>query len=405
MVVLFGLVALASVVLYGRQGSSMQEEVFPSRSSYSSRPGGTKALYLTLGELGYKVRRHRRDLSRLPDGGVLFLVEPLVPVGQQEAQALKEWMAKGNFVCAFLESALPSSLTEWVGPEDPLEKPSESDSTALQPSFLTIGGSPIRVCSRLRLSTEQAGQKENDEQAPPSAHMPGAESSQLAFMAEGAAPLCADKDGITVSYSKFGAGGVLLCCSPWSVSNEGLARSKDIEMVVSALQAFAPGKQRVVLFDEYHHGYGERRSLLSLLPPTAKLGLLQIGIAVGMLLFSLGKRFGAPVAGAEGRRVRGEYISAMSLLLRRAGASDLVLGRLEERFRRDVARATGLRPSADEEEVARVAEAVRGVPREKVEGLFSACKQTRGKGPAEEERLLRIARRMREVVAECQRRR
>lgn len=419
--VLFGLVALAGVFLWGGQRSGMQEEILPNRSSYSSRPGGTKALYLTLDELGYRLRRQRQDLSHLPDGGILFLVEPRLPVDEGEWQGLKAWVEEGNFLCAFLEWGLPASTAEWVGPEDPLSAPAESDSTAIQPSFLAKGGQALRVRSRVRLSVVEEVLKEEEEGENLAFSRPFSAGSLPLMLTTAATPLYADEKGTTLAYSRLGAGGILICASPWAASNEGLGRSQNIEVILSALHAFAPQKERVILFDEYHHGYAEGKSLLSLLPGLAKVGLLQVGLAMGILLFSLGRRFGAPVAPRADRRVRGEYLSAMSLLLRRAGATDLALDRLRDQFRKDLARATRLSPGVGEEEVAEAVERVRGVPKEKVRKVFSLCDRLRNDyrrhfkggdrhfvsiGEKEREtRLLALTTEMREVVLECQRKR
>ena len=412
------LVVLASLSLWGGEHSSMQEDIFPARTTYSSRPGGMRALYLTLSDLGYPVRRERTDFSRLPQGAVLFLIEPSQSVRNDEWAHLRDWVNDGGLAFCFLEWELAPSAADWIGPDEPLELPPEFDSTPIQPSFAASGGASLRVCSRVRLALSQAVEKAAAE---PPFNLPSIvrpDSGGFESFDAGAVPLYADEMGITLSYCHLGKGAIILCASPWSVSNEGLGRSQAIQLVLNVLRVFAPDKQRAILFDEYHHGYGETKPLLSLLPPLAKGALIQIAVALALLLFSLGKRFGAPVPVAEQKRARGEYLAAMSLLLRRAGATDLVAQRLREKFRRDLARARGLSTAAREDEVARAAEAV-GVSQEQVRGLFSACAQVEesralkreragkrfspGVRRGEEGRLLRIAREMREVVARCQR--
>jgi len=418
--ILFVFLVVGSMFLWGGKGANVQEEILPKRTTYSNRPGGVKALYLTLSELGYRVRRYRGTPSRLPPNGVLFLVEPESSIRKNESVALQRWIKEGNFLCAFMESELPESAIEWTGPVDPFQGAAMTTSSALQPSFLARGGRPLLIRSRVRLSVG-APAKPEEEEASASLRRPGSvQDFPPPELIQAEVPIFSDKHGVTLTYSRLGQGGVILCCSPWTVSNQGLAQSRNLDLIINALQAFAPQKERVILFDEYHHGYGERRSLLSLLPPLARLGLLQLVVALMLLLFSVGRRFGAPVTVEEQKRVRGEYLSAMSILLRRAGAVDLAADRLKERFRRDLAAASRLPHNASEQELARAAEASKGVPGERVLRLFSACEQVKtarvprrkpaeevvssAGGRSQERRLLMIAKEIREVMDECRKR-
>lgn len=79
---------------YGSAGT----ELVPRRTSYSSAPGGLKALYTTLGKLGYQTGRHRHALSRGPEPGTLFLIGPRVPLSHEEWQSLQRWVESGNLL-------------------------------------------------------------------------------------------------------------------------------------------------------------------------------------------------------------------------------------------------------------------------------------------------------------------
>lgn len=100
------------------------------------------------------------------------------------------------------------------------------------------------------------------------------------------------------------------------------------------------------MFDEYHHGYGGREGIVSLIGPSARLGLLQLGMAFLLLLFAAGRRFGNPIYLREGARFRSEYLGSMSSLLRRAKALGVARDELDRKFAGDVCKLLGLPPDA-----------------------------------------------------------
>lgn len=122
-------------------------------------------------------------------------------------------------------------------------------------------------------------------------------------------------------------------------------------MVLNALQHRDPNRRLRITFDEYHHGYGEGEGILSLIDMPAKLGLLQIGVAFLLLVFSASRRFGRPIPLMEGARQRGEYLGSMASLLRKAHATDLVREELGKRFLADIALAVGVAPGSSAEAI------------------------------------------------------
>src|SRR5205807_8532164 len=88
-----------------------------------------------------------------------------------------------------------------------------------------------------------------------------------------------------------------------------------------------------VFFDEYHHGYGAERGILSLLAPIARLGLAQLAVAGLLLLYTVSRRFGRLLP-EEGRvrRSRSEYLGSMASLLPRARAVGLAVSQVRRQF-------------------------------------------------------------------------
>lgn len=161
------------------------------------------------------------------------------------------------------------------------------------------------------------------------------------------APLFSDKEGTTVAFSKCGKGSVIVLCDSWSLSNAGIGKGDNFILVLNALKHRDPSRRLTVTFDEYHHGYGKKKGLLSLIGLPAKLGLIQIGMAFVLLIFAVSRRFGTPIQLKEGTRERSEYLSSMSSLLRRAHATSVVRTELGRRFLDDIAAVLSMPPRSD----------------------------------------------------------
>jgi hypothetical protein len=91
---------------------------------------------------------------------------------------------------------------------------------------------------------------------------------------------------------KHGLGRVIVLASASMLQNAELATSDGGELFVRLLRSYAPGMP--VVFDEYHLGIGERRSLMRYLRQMGAAPLvLQLLIVVAVVLWRAGARFGA----------------------------------------------------------------------------------------------------------------
>lgn len=134
------------------------------------------------------------------------------------------------------------------------------------------------------------------------------------------------------------------------MSNYGIKSDDNLVLLLNAINRAGRGRPKV-MFDEYHHGYGESPGIMSLIGPEARLGLAQLGMAFLLLLFAVSRRFGRPILLRENVRFRSEYLSSMALLLRKASALDLVVRETDRKFRADICRWLGLPPDASRETI------------------------------------------------------
>lgn len=216
-------------------------------------------------------------------------------------------------------------------------------------------------------------------------------------------PLFADSAGTTVAFSGWGRGGVVLLGTSWALSNEGIAMGDNLALVLNAL-AWRDSRPPAVTFDEFHHGYGRRPGILSLIDVPARLGLAQLGLAFLLLLFALAVRFGQPVPLHEERRTRSEYLSSMSALLRKGHAVDLARAELGRQFLADAGRVLGLPPGAAPKAVLQAAAARRPNRADTLQRLIEAAAQPPEEG-LDEARLLALARQWHQERKELAKRR
>jgi hypothetical protein len=374
-------------------------EVTPLRSTYRTRPSGLRALYLTLQQLGYPARRFHEPLTALEEDGALVIAEPVQEITPREWEALQEWVERGNLLLLFSDTG---HLFEPGGRYRTFTPTSPANAAPVQPTPAAAGAAVHVVQTPYHFEEEswspRQGQEESRTGAAPASNAP----LRRIFAPRPVVALYADRTGPVLSLARWGKGVVLLSCSPWSLSNEGIARGNNLTLFLNLLDVYGAGKRRPIYFDEYHQGHGGAAGPLSLVAPVARAGLAQIVVALLLLVYAVSRRFGAvvPVETLE-RRTRAEYLGAMALLFRRARALELVAGKLRDETERELARGLGLPPTARPEEIARTAEERRGVSAERVlaaleeADLLSVARAR--EVPIDESRVLALAARLHEL--------
>lgn len=330
------LIIMASLFNGGQQGNAISD-IVPVRSSYSVRPGGVKALYDTLKAINYPVQRNTSELSAQIEDGVLFIIAPVSTISQQEWDALAQWVHRGNLLVYALNTMQPSELVD--------KDLQISHSTPTLPSFLTPGVSKVDIFGRYRVSNPEMQFIEAS--GTPIKKVKGAKPRHISNAPLlPVVPLYSDHEGPVVGYSRWGRGEIITLADGWLLSNQGINKGDNFRMVLNALQHRNPTRKLMVTFDEYHHGYGGQKGIMSLIDIPAKIGLGVIAVAFLLLVFSESRRFGKPIPLLEGGRQRGEYLSSMASLLKRGRATELVRKELGQRFLNEVAIAVGVTPGS-----------------------------------------------------------
>jgi hypothetical protein len=348
-------------------------------SSYGSGPEGVRGLYLLLAELGFPVLRWSQDLAHLPAGATLVALGDcktgmVRPLSRYERDELLRWVGAGGvLVVAGARHYLPPGIGvsfahEAQCPEagaaapaasDGLELPdagagaerasdagvpaadggtvaanpadqadagqadagglaeftklivaaADNSKTALWavPVSQSLQGLPIvqfRSPGQLRLAAELPGAETLLAVPPPLA-------AELPDTASELVPLA-----LTVARGK---GRLVVLASANMLQNDELQESEGATLFVRLLRAY--GNPGPVIFDEYHLGLGDRRSLMSYLRQLGVLPLVaQLLLVVFCILWRAGARFGAiqrPVAAPAAGTT--SFVTALGGLYRNVG--------------------------------------------------------------------------------------
>jgi hypothetical protein len=303
-----------------------QSQDYPS--SYLASPGGAKAAYLLLQDLGYNIERWENPATALPvngDGTTLILAAPFASATESDRQAVSNFLAAGGTVLATGSVAgrlIPESRDADAGD-------CEEDRTfysAAFPSLLTRG-------------------------APEMTMSPGAcwmvpESSPPALYA-------ADGKAAALTYT-VARGRVIWWASSEPLTNEGIRKPGNLAALLNALGP--PGSARL-LWDEYYHGYqGSLTSYLSSTP--VPWALAQIGLLFAAVCATLARRSG-PVRSetAQSRLSPLEFVETLGGLYQQGRARGLAVGVALQRFRFGAARLAGIPVSLSNEQLCAALEA------------------------------------------------
>jgi hypothetical protein len=295
-------------------------------SSFLSTPGGAKALFLTLEELGVPVERRVAPLTRDPTAGPLALLAPTLPPSDAELEVLATWVEAGG---TLLYAGKPDDrVLPALGIPAPVHMGAERSAvppvTAAHPwlhELAEVHG--FRYAFR-----DSAG-------APP------AEAEPLLVTADG---------DVVAGVWRRGEGRVVAWADPAPLLNRAL-RESGAALLFARTAAEAATPEAPLAFDEYHHGFrgdghpvrATLRFLAETRPGHAALQLLAMGL--GALVLA-GTRFGAPMpTPAPRRRSPLEHVDALAELYRRAGARGnarrLLLAQLARRLGRRPPQSTG----------------------------------------------------------------
>ena len=349
-----------------RDASNKQQQIFPVRTSYSSGPSGVRAAYLLLRQLGYRTIRHRESFSKIPPGAkVIFIIDPIPTMvfSGRELASLDEWVSKGGTLICF--NGYPRVFPAL---EDLDVKAIKYEESPYHPKSRTGYFSNIR-----KLHTGSA-----------------VRISEIANSLDYHS-IMEDKRGIIAAVKIQGKGRKIAVADPSIISNSGIGRN-DNAVFIANLTAFNARKGEIVVFDEYHQGYGEKRTIAKIIGKYGRIAALQLMVLFILAAYSAGRRFGAvrPAERPAGR-VGYEYIEAMARIYKRAGAGMTAADILCRDFRKNIARRLGLPEDAGIDMLTNAAYAAWQADKNALGGLLLRCSKIAGGPKAADSEIVRLA--------------
>lgn len=143
---------------------------------------------------------------------------------------------------------------------------------------------------------------------------------------------------ILVSWS-FGEGRIFWSADTEWLTNKRIGNNQNLDL---ALQILWPASDQQVAFDEYHHGYQTASRWWQILRGQLQLFVALLALAIALLFWAYGARFGSPRPGLPGpQRAAVEYVYSMSQIYRRAQARGLVLKALYRSLTLELGKAIG----------------------------------------------------------------
>jgi hypothetical protein len=196
-----------------------------------------------------------------------------------------------------------------------------------------------------------------------------------AYVDDGNADVCFGAGRLAfVRVDNVGDGHIVGLAGAGLLQNRNLGRADN---AVLAIDLIAPrrGTRVAVLTADAFPSAGGRRgevgSLSELFPPSARLLLAELGVALAVLAVASARRLGRPLAETQPVQIAGsELVGAVGDLLRQQRDPDRAAGILRADLRRTVAGRTGLPPDAPPAAVAEAVAARTGRPVEEVRALL-----------------------------------
>ncbi|HEY2824356.1 MAG TPA: DUF4350 domain-containing protein [Gemmatimonadales bacterium] len=331
-------VALLVAILLGKKDAPSSEVRDRRLSAALSGPRGAKGLASALEALGVKVAyRHAplfdvaRDTTELPRGAALLLLDPEQNLTAPELAAVTDYVDAGGRVVNVGVSGFEDCVGYGVSSADTSDRFRPVDLRAPKGFHLPQVRS---VLTEADSSADSASAASDTASADAGCDLLEADRADTL--------LTTQAGGVVALDLRFDGGGrVTLISDPALIANRGL-KETDAGLVV--LPWLLNERPSLVVFDEYHQGFGEDGSLVA-----ATLGwalrspfgwvMLQLAVVALIALAAAAVRFGPALKAVERRRRSPiEHVTALAAGLERAEGRDTAIRLLARGLKRRLSR-------------------------------------------------------------------
>jgi hypothetical protein len=162
-----------------------------------------------------------------------------------------------------------------------------------------------------------------------------------------------DKDGAALADFAYDKGRVIFLSDPFVAANNGIAMGANLTLILNILRSMG-GPNRIIYFDEFHHGYhSQSNPLVNYFRGTPVPWLLLQGLLLSLLiLYSYGRRFARPLPLPQvDRHSPLEFVSSMANLQQATESRELALENIYPRFKARLCRRLGLSSRTQKDEI------------------------------------------------------
>jgi hypothetical protein len=331
------LVAMAAVLAIFVGGERNSRSTF-SPSSYSTHPGGYKALYQLLEELHLPVSRLRRPYSVLElHQGALIVVDPHpVPFSKREVAKLKKWIEKGNRLIILHGGPryIPKAISSWISGNEAGDGKSVHEYSLAHQLGLRVGKNSSDSRKTLDVASLRLyGVKE----------ISISSDSRWKRVPKKWEDLLRDEFGPVIVSRKWGKGEEVAISDATIACNRDVAKADNVKVVPALL--LEQGRPKEIMFDEYHHGFARAESFWGY-AASSVLAWILLQVGIGCALFFLSRRGSLagryrPLFQPVGRSSM-EYVDSMANLLESTKAGSVALDAILRRFLLHLSRQSGM---------------------------------------------------------------
>jgi Domain of unknown function (DUF4350) len=396
LVVMIGLTTISYVI-------SPPQSVGARGSTYSAQEQGAKAAFLLLKQLGYRVERSYEPIAAItakPSTTVLVLASPARRASLQDVRALRSFIEAGGVVVAtggggsflpgmssvtIVEDSVFARLARRQQEERQRQQDAGKRTVATGPianavEFYATMPSPLtRGTPTLLIESEIDGK-------PPQPDAYEAIYSNT-------------KEGSGVLLASFGRGEAIWAIGSTPFLNAAIDKPGHLEFLLNLVGA--PGRNRLVLWDEYYHGYD--RGLLSYFA-TSQLStaFAQLVLIALLALFTFSRRRGPlrPLL-MRPRASAMEFVDAVSALYQKARAGQGAVETTRARLRRVLIASSQLPANSSDTQLAAAASVRHGIDERELRRLLAESKAVNDETTLPGDEALKLVQRMQAMVGKA----
>jgi len=344
-------VAFVIILLLGSPKSSGSDWSQPVGSSFSTAPHGDRILYDLFGKLGFAVQRYHRPFGdRFLNGGdfdIIWHTRTKVEVGEDEVSWIENWVKNGGTLVLVnspdAEALLTSDysaifqdrlLNYWLDKLKWQENVPEVNRIGHQTDLMvTSHRMPVKADrlanNYLKVDTLQT--YIGSEYIAPVVYRytrEGTEDGDIVM-------LLRDLYGIVAAEYKYGNGSVRLISDPFIFGNLLIREADNSLFAVEIVSGTRGGEYPRILFDEYHLGYYQTRTLIDAARTPLGRAIIYLGIVTALAVGTAGAGFGIARSGSRTIGVsQRAFVRALAGLWLAAGATSAVADSLRRRYNR-----------------------------------------------------------------------